>query len=322
MGDSPAVSLPAAATVNIAPPDVLDADGDPQSNPVDTNRVIITGSGTINSFGQACGGAVGEQGEKCTVTKKLTFQPTSGQTITLHHNPPTLTLLGGIDRNITVECFGEYQSDPSGNWQETQFYSSATSPVSARGGLQSLIYYNASATITIPPLATRAWIRMWGGAGGSAYYYSSGTGAPGYLEKWLTGIVPGNTLIFTRGNGGAPGDNSGSHYSGDNGTASILASGTQTIGTLTANGTLGVNYGDQNPSPGGTATGGDINLKGQGGFRQWQDTSPAVPVWRPGSGGMNTMCRGADGNDAAVTQNGNAGMNGGMCIFWFADTVM
>src|SRR5215831_456305 len=200
LGDSPAVSLPCAATVNISPGD----------DSVDTNRVIITGSGTINSFGTCQGGAQGFDGEPCTVTKRIEFLPDAGQTITLHHNSPTLCLLGQADRVISGKSFGEYQVDSTQTyWQEISFSQDNKSPV-AGGGLIDAIYYTASQTITIPVGAHRAWLRMWGGSGASgngsapAGYacYAPGTGAAGYLEKLLKNLTPGNTLAFTRGNGG------------------------------------------------------------------------------------------------------------------------
>ena len=316
----------AAATVNIAPADTLDADGFPQSNTVDTNRVIITGSGTINSFGQACGGQLGFLGEIKTVTKRINFQPTVGQSIILHHNLPTLNLLGAVDRTITTAAFGEYQSDANGNWQEIGFSASDTSPVSGHGGLISLVYYAASATVTIPPLATRAWVRMWGGSGGSASYYGAGAGAGGYLEKYLIGLGPGKTLAFTCGAAGAGGlGTAGSPTSdGKDGTASTLASGTQTIGTLTANAGKGVIYQSYQGSLGGTATGGDVNVKGQNGTNSCNTYSFDVNgannggATFPGAGGSNFFSKGADGV-VTYSTNGNPGVPGGMIIAWYTD---
>ena len=41
--------------------------------------------------------------------------------LTLKHNPPGLTLLGGADRVITKNGFGEYQSDIYGWWTEINY---------------------------------------------------------------------------------------------------------------------------------------------------------------------------------------------------------
>jgi len=310
MGDSPEVALPCAATVNISPGD----------DSVDTNRVRITGTGTISSFGVACDGVQGELGEPATVTKRIAFVPTAPG-ITLQHNPPGLSLLGAVNRTITANAFGTYQSDVNGNWTETDYTQAAVSPTKGGGALLALITYTASATITIPPGATRAWVRMWGGSGasgagdGTNFNSSAGTGAPGYLEKFLTGLTPGITLVFTRGNGGTP-----SASAGSNGTASTLASGTQTIATLTAGGSNGTpqpSTADVSTfagSAGGTATGGDINRPGQtGGSSAWNGTS-----FVRGVGGYNSIGRGVDGSASYLVQ-GNAGINGGLIIAWFND---
>jgi hypothetical protein len=317
--------------VDIAPPD----------DSVDTNRVIVTGSGTISSLGLACGALtraqylndpddVASTSDVMTVTKDVAFQPTPGQTITLHHNPPFLSLLGGVDHAIAVNSFGTYQSDPSGNWQETGFASGDAAPYHG-GSLVSLAYYSSSQTITIPVGAARAWVRMWGGSGAtgaggqvSGANAPAGSGAGGYLEKFLTGLTPGHTLTYTRGNGGVvTGGN------GQAGTASTLASGTQTIAALTANGSAGTPAAStaQNiwmqGGKGGTATGGDVNRTGQSG-------SNVVPFWTDlgqgqglqfyyawgGAGGMTEFSAGVDGT---TNPAGNPGNPGGLIVAWFGD---
>ena len=188
VGDAPSVSLPAAATVNIAPPD----------DSVDSNRVIITCSGTISSFGVAVGALTRFQYDPdpedvactddiITVTKSVEFIPDAGQTITLKHNPPYLNLLGGVDRVIKSHSFGEYQSDTQGWWWETAFSQSTVSPVVGPGGLLDLISYTASQTITIPATASlNATVTDDGLPRGSTVagvlVGSAGTGAGGYLE--------------------------------------------------------------------------------------------------------------------------------------------
>jgi hypothetical protein len=329
LGDSPAVTLAAASTVDIAPGDVFDPDNTfPEdvgvigsgTNSVNANRVIITGSGDITSFGQANGGQVDEDGNPATITKQVTFEPDAGKTIILHHDPVALSLLGGVNRTISVKSFGEYQSDALGNWTETRFSGSDQQPTQHGGQLIGVNYYTASATITIPPGATRAWVRMWGGSGGtsggdfSSGTYSGGTGAGGYLEKFLTGLTPGNTFVFTRGNHGNGAVLTPSAIAATAGTASTLASGTQTISTLTANGspagpTLG-GGGIGAGGIGGTATGGDINLTGQHGG--------AGQNAQPGIGGSTMLAKGALGS-VASDGTGNPGYDGGLVITWSND---
>lgn len=301
VGHGPDLTIPAAATVALAPND----------NSVDSNRIIITGSGTINSFG-VVGQEITETPEdsvgQILITKQVFFQPDTGKTITLHHNPPALTLMGGLDRTIASNSIGTYSSDPNGNWIEEGFTNQSSPP---GGGVVSWNYYNTSQTITI--LSSRALVRMWGGSGatwggdntGSTAQpdcWSGGTGAGGYLEKFLTGLTPGHTLTFTCGNAGAISP------SVTAGTASILANGTQTIATLTANGSVGntdnVNF---NGTPGGTATGGDINLTGQSGGHGFVGANGG------GIGGSTGLARGALGTINGVGIPGNPG---GLIIMW------
>jgi|SRR5580765_293213 len=314
MGDAPEIALPAALDMQIAPP---------PDDVVDSNRVFIGGSGPIRNFGVAYPGMVGEYGQPYIVTKRITYQPDPGQTITLQNNPPYLTLLGGVDRIITARCFGEYQSDENGNWEETRFTQDDKSPLKEKsGGLIAVTAYMATGTttITIPPFATRAWIRMYGASGSTGaaqtggsgeIWASAGTGSGGYLEKFLTGLTPGKTLMFTRGAGPpAP----AYPNPGSNGGDTILASGTQTIATLTAGGSHGTGLGIGSPVPGsvgGTATGGDINHTGQSGG--W------ATINVPGVGGARGLSRGADGTISTTT--GVAGISGGMIIHWYSDAI-
>ena len=140
-----------------------------------------------------------------------------------------------------------------------------------QGVLVSSNNYTASGAIAI--LGSSAVVRLRGGAGASGssaisdangnwgVAVSSGTGAPGYLEKRLTNLTIGNTLTLTFGSGGAVVPGAGN--SGGNGNPTILASGTQAIPTLTAggsNGTAGMTT-HTTPWPasaGGTCSGGDL----------------------------------------------------------------
>lgn len=151
------------------------------------------------------------------------------------------------------------------------------------GSLVGFNVYTSSQTITNPG-ATKAIVMMVGGTAGSN---SSGVGAAGAgaLLKYLTGLSGGLTLVLTCG---AAGSSSGS------GGASTLVSGTQSISTLTANG------GVYN-SAGGTASGGDINVKGQ----------------YTGSGASSGP--GMSGLGLSVTDNGNnkSGKAGFALVWWF-----
>jgi hypothetical protein len=180
------------------------------------------------------------------------------------------------------------------------------------------VFYLASQVITVPPGATQAQVVMWGATGGSGGVNNtatSGTGAGGYLEKYLTGLVPGNTLSYMQGIGGTAGAAGGA---GGNATVTTLSSGSQAIGTLTCNGSNGSpagasGTGAQIPgTPGGSATGGDFNMTGQAGGSMWQaGTNGVVPP-----GGSTFYSLGANGLDLATASPGNPGNPGGLRITW------
>lgn len=178
---------------------------------------------------------------------------------------------------------------------------------------QQVNFYSGSQTITIPAGFTKALVKMWGATGGSGGVNSgdsAGTGAGGYLEKFLTGLTPGNTLVYTQGAAGTAG--ASTPTAGGNAGTTTLASGSQTISTLTCNGSIGTVIGTTSAtagSTGGAASGGDINISGQSG----QATSGAGAS---GAGGCTFYSRGADGVGAAGNLAGNAGNPGGLQITW------
>lgn len=128
------------------------------------------------------------------------------------------------------------------------------------GGLGGTTVFTANGTFTIPTGKTVVKVTVIGGGanGGNATASSGqgtsagGGGAGGTLIKYLTGLTPGNTLTVTRGAAGA---------------TSSVASGTQTITTLTCTGgsTGSGSPGSNAGGAGGTATNGDINITGQAG---------------------------------------------------------
>lgn len=160
--------------------------------------------------------------------------------------------------------------------------------VVSTGRLLGVDVFNSSQTVTIPEGATACFIRMTGGGGGGTT--DQGGAGAGSLEKYLTGLTPGNTFSFTRGAAGTSG-------SGGNST---LASGTQSITTLTANG------GTQNYK-GGTATNGDVNIQGSISIR--------ISGW--GVGGASGL---GMGFGASISSNGleQAATGGYLEIWWFS----
>lgn len=207
-------------------------------------------------------------------------------------------------------------------WDGTKWNLIGPTPAPAtptNSGLLGIMYFGTSQQITIPPGATKCYIQMWGasgGSGGGTDANTSGSGAGGYLEKLLTGLVPGNTMQFTCGAGGTAGPVAAN---GGPGGVTTMTSGSQQIPQLICNpgdpsvGFVGSgNEGDRGAN-GGTATGGDINVTGQSG----SDGGVGIGA---GSGGQNFFSRGADGigTQGPASQVGNPGFPGGLKVSWFS----
>jgi hypothetical protein len=294
LGDAPAATFPAATTVEIAPPD----------DSIDTNKIVITGTGTISSFGASAP----------LVTKDVTFVP-SGGPITLV-NSAQLTLLGGT-RTIGAKSFGRYASDGAGHWQEIAYFA-----VASVGAAATTVYATVgSQTITIP--SSSAKIRLSGGGGSARGAGSCGAGG-GYLEKFLSGLTTGLTLALVVGAGGNP-------FGPFDGGATTLSSGTQSIATLTANGGAGrISAGtggsvyNMTAGLGGTAIGGDVNIQGGNCFG-WAVSVGTSGQWGVfGLSGSNPLSAQA-ANSAGHLYGGGASSDGpnlnggqGVCLIdWF-----
>jgi hypothetical protein len=234
----PAVAL-AAATVDLAAQDSNDVE---ISNPPDTDI-------TISSFGSGVP----------WMRIKVKFV---GSKITV--NIPAVNKLY-YPGNVSI-----FRALADGSWYEEV--------VVTPGGGGPESGYTSSQTIKI--IAPSAKIKMWGGSAGSngvelfdnsfsgAPLTNAATGAGSYLEKSLSGLVPGQTLTFTfgaKGHGGNCAFNNGNPVTaGGAGGNSILASGTQTISTLTAGGSpIAPFVTTPTGGLGGVASGGDININGQ-----------------------------------------------------------
>jgi hypothetical protein len=192
----------------------------------------------------------------------------------------------------------------------------------AVGALVSSTAYTSTQTITIPAGATKAVIYLWGGAGGGGGAKSNesmggpGAGA-GALVKTLTGLTAGNTLALTVGAAGAAGATTPGN--GGAGGNSTLASGTQTITTLTANGGGGGGLASGAgavgaAATGGSATNGDFNFSGTNSVPVASTSVAGVQ----GSTGMGFGLGGAPGHSTSATGvAGTAGTIGGCLIEWY-----
>lgn len=194
------------------------------------------------------------------------------------------------------------------------------------GALVSVVTYSTSQTITIPATATKAFIRFGapggggGGTGGSSNK-SAGGGSGSYLEKYLTGLTSGNTLALTIGAVGTAGATTPS--AGGTGGTSTLASGTQTISTLTVNGGVGgaigvgTNGGSQGGAGGAISTGGDLNMPGARGTFYTTTVTNSNAVNPQGAASIGISGCGGDGA-ATVSTAGSAGQAGGGCVIqWY-----
>jgi hypothetical protein len=146
--------------------------------------------------------------------------------------------------------------------------------------------FTANGTFTIASPNTKATLvgAGGGGAGTNAGAVPSppGGGAGAVVIKSMTSLTIGNTLAVTVGTRGSGGGTA--NAGGGAGTASIVASGTQTIGTLTAGGGAAASGPTGNAGVGGSPSGGDINLVGNGGGSNIGGVSSTYPPFGDGGG--------------------------------------
>lgn len=190
-----------------------------------------------------------------------------------------------------------------------------------------------SGTVTIPTGAARAIITVCGGGGGSGsgggVAGAGGGGGAACAEQFFSGFTGGNTLLVTIGGGGAA--STGSGNAGTGGTTTV-ASGTQTIATLSANGGhpgSDFNSGTSGPGTGAasqpTTSGASLTIPGGSG----DDGVGTSNGGRGGSslygmGGGQTIagCKSASnygaGSGGSFSGNGCAGSPGVVIIQWYS----
>ena len=147
-----------------------------------------------------------------------------------------------------------------------------------------------SATWTIPAGVTKVRVTVVGGGGSGGGSNGGGGGAGGTAIKILTSLTPGNTLLYTVGGAGA---------------TSQVASGTQSITTVSATGgSTGQGGGGStvNGGNGGIGSNGDLNFAGQGGGGSGLNSLDSERLG--GAGGSSYFGGGAAG---VSNSTGNAG---------------
>lgn len=173
-------------------------------------------------------------------------------------------------------------------------------------------FFVANSTFTIPASVSSLKVTVvgaGGGGGGSTSTNNGGGGAGGGIGiKWLSGLTPGLTLAVTVGTGGA--GNSGAN--GSDGGASTVASGTQTISTITGTGgghgiVTGV------VSAGGStliSTGGDLNFSGSPGQLSGGTIGGCGGGSLFGGGGANAQAAVGNPSTSVSGGGGGSGTNG------------
>jgi len=142
--------------------------------------------------------------------------------------------------------------------------------------------FTSNGTFTIPSGVTAVKVTVVGGGAGGTQEWTGASAA--VAIKFLTGLTAGNTLSVTVGAAGA-----GTTSTTSTGGNSSVASGTQSITTIQANG--GSSPGNiQAPIAAATTSGADIAIDGQrGAIRNGQPTALTGGNTMYGNGGIATI---------------------------------
>jgi len=240
-------------------------------------------------------------GTLATGTITMPAAPVDGMTVTFSSTKiiTSLTVAGnGATVNTGVNTLDAGQSVSYIYRATGTTWFPFTSAISPYDGVAATVY-TSNATFTIPAGITRLKVTVVGGGGNGGVNGTSGGGGGGgggTAIAYLTGLTPGNTLAVTVGGAG---------------TASTVASGTQSISTITGGGgTAGVANGLD--VAGGTASGGSLNIVGGYGGRTGSVSGVGT---QSGAGGSslfaqpvaNTAANQATGTAGALYGGGGAG---------------
>ena len=192
-GDAPSMILPCASTVALAPPD----------DSIDTNKIIITGNGTISSFGPPPGPQLIDPSVdppeivSVGVTKQVTFQPSGGNIIL--QNGAALTLLGNATRTVANKSIGVYACDTLGNWTEQSFQDTTVAGGGGGAAGPPGAGYKATSTTSLTvAIGSRSFATQTGlaySAGARARATSRAAPTANYMEGIVT-AYSGTTLTI------------------------------------------------------------------------------------------------------------------------------
>lgn len=288
-----------------------------------SENVSVTGTTTITSFGTLPAGAL----------RYVTF----AGILTLTHNATSLILPGAANITTAAGDVATLLSLDSGNWRCISYTKAngqaVAAPVIAYVGAGGQVFAS-SGTFTIPAGVTALKVTVVGGGGAGAgalgtndRYFGYGGGAGGSAIKYLTGLTPGATLTVTVGLGGT----GVSAANGNAGGTSSVASGTQTISTISATGgSGGLTYKEGaaplGPVSGGSGSGGDFNSIGgfAGMGRVLLQNTCTTSIYQSGAGGAvgcNATQTSFNGTSFMTTKTPAAvGLYGGTGGYGLTDT--
>ena len=189
------------------------------------------------------------------------------------------------------------------NGQVLTANSSATTGLSwataaSGSGFSNMNVFATSTTFTVPTGITKVKVTVVGGGGGGAI---SGGGGGGAAIEIVSGLTPGNTVTVTVGTGGT-GGNAGSGTAGTGGQTSSFGAFCSATG-----GVGGVAAFTTDPPLGGLGSGGDLNIRGQGGGFGYNDGCATLG----GTGGSSILGGGSPGKNGTGTAGGAYGGGGG-----------
>jgi hypothetical protein len=170
-----------------------------------------------------------------------------------------------------------------------------------------VVVLTSGSSWTVPAGVSAMKVTVVGAGGGSSGAYwcipTCGGGAGGTAVKYFNNVVAGTVCSYSIGSGGSAGQFDANFSNGGNGgNTTFTYSGT----TLTANGGTG-SKDTSNATAilsngiGGSATGGDINIKGQNG--QYPNTSNSSNYFPSGDGGSVAFGIGIGGRGGAYNQS-------------------